>query len=60
VALVDLSQSRVWLFRHGKLAKIAQQKSDGRYHFYMYLQDVVKTRKRAKVKDLTTSSLKNR
>ena len=37
VALVDLSTSRVWLITHENLERtLAQQKSGGRLHFYMY------------------------
>jgi hypothetical protein len=37
VAFVDLDAERIWLFRHDELEKIAQQKSSGRLHFYMYV-----------------------
>lgn len=36
VALVDLSTQRVWLFTHEQVASLAQQKSSGRFHIYMY------------------------
>lgn len=44
VAFVDLSMQRVWLLRKAELAKIAQQKSSGRWHLYIYAN----TPKRAK------------
>lgn len=36
VALVDLSSQRVWLFSREEIAALAQQKSKGRFHLYMY------------------------
>jgi hypothetical protein len=44
VALVDLSKERVWLFRREELIELAQQKSSGRVHLYMYEDPAVKTR----------------
>ncbi|MDD2761392.1 MAG: hypothetical protein PHH11_14010 [Methylomonas sp.] len=49
VALVDLSHNRTWLFLHSTFAQLAQQKSNGKFHFYMYLSDDVSAKKRAKV-----------
>lgn len=43
-AFVDLSSQSVWLMRTAEVAKIAQQKSSGRWHLYIY----VGTPKRAK------------
>jgi hypothetical protein len=37
VAFVDLSSQRVWLVKLSELPNIAQQHSNGRYHFYMYV-----------------------
>jgi hypothetical protein len=37
VAFVDLSTDSVWLFEMSEMAGVAQQKSSGRYHFYMYV-----------------------
>ena len=34
-AMVDLSESRVWLFTTAELASFAQQTSSGRHHLYM-------------------------
>ena len=36
VALVDLERSRVWLLTQVDLSSVAQQRSGGRLHFYMY------------------------
>ena len=36
VALVDLQGSRVWLLTQVDLSGVAQQRSGGRLHFYMY------------------------
>jgi hypothetical protein len=35
-ALADLSTRRVWLFTKAELAFMAQQRSSGRFHLYMY------------------------
>ena len=44
VALVDLSEERVWLFKREELIELAQQKPSGRLHLYMYEDAAVKTR----------------
>ncbi len=36
IAFVDLSTRRVWLLKANEIAGIAQQSSNGRFHFYMY------------------------
>ena len=36
VALVDLSEQRVWMLTLDELGTLAQQHSNGRYHIYMY------------------------
>jgi hypothetical protein len=36
IALVDLSELRVWLFTHPEIVDNAQQRSGGRLHLYMY------------------------
>src|SRR5688500_18380489 len=36
VALVDLSSEKVWLFKKEELGELAQQRSSGRLHLYMY------------------------
>jgi hypothetical protein len=45
VALVDLSAVRVWFFSMKELSALAQQKSNGRYHLYMYVDPTAKPRK---------------
>ena len=37
VAFVDLSTQRIWLFSQSDVGTIAQQTSNGRHHFYMYI-----------------------
>ena len=39
VALVDLSTNRIWMFRHDELVEAAQQRPQGRLHFYFYVED---------------------
>lgn len=51
VALVDLSEDRVWLFTHVHFVEVAQQHSKGKYHFYIYLDENVRTKKVAKLSD---------
>jgi hypothetical protein len=36
IALVDLSGEKVWLFKREELIALAQQKSSGNLHLYMY------------------------
>ena len=43
-ALVDISTKRVWLFTKAQLEARAQQKSNGRFHLYMYTDESVKAR----------------
>ncbi len=43
-AFVDLSTESVWLFAMTEMATIAQQRSNGRYHFYMYVDPTVRRR----------------
>ena len=45
VALVDLSSQRVWLFAREEIAKLAQQKSSGRFHLYMYTDPTAQPKK---------------
>lgn len=44
-ALVDLSSENVWLLAREELAQVAQQRSNGRYHLYMYTDPTAKPRK---------------
>lgn len=36
VALVDLSQEQIWMMTHAEFEELAQQRSGGRLHLYMY------------------------
>ena len=47
-ALVDLSESRVWLFSTIELASVAQQTSSGRHHLYMVTDPTYVPRKAPK------------
>lgn len=49
IALVDLLSQRVWLFALAEIAALAQQKSNGRYHLYMYLDPPRQARKIARL-----------
>jgi len=60
VALVCLEQNAVWLFTHEEFSEVAQQKSSGRLHFYMYLSDDVKTQKKALKSQFNEFLLENR
>ncbi len=60
VALVDLDSEEVWLFTHSEFAAEAQQHSSGRYHFYMYLDDEVRPRKKALKSQFEAFRLENR
>ena len=44
VALVDLSTEKVWLFKREELIELAQQKSSGRVHLYMYTDPAARPR----------------
>ena len=46
VALVDLSSEKVWLFKREELIELAQQKSSGRVHLYMYTDPAASPRKK--------------
>jgi hypothetical protein len=45
VALVDLSRESIWLMTVEELSDLAQQRSTGRLHFYMYTDPSAKPRK---------------
>lgn len=45
VALVDLSSKRIWIFQKTELAMLAQQRSSGRLHLYMYTDPTHKPKK---------------
>jgi hypothetical protein len=44
IALVDVSEARVWLFPFDVAASLAQQSSNGNYHLYMYIDPSAKVR----------------
>ena len=45
VALVDLSSQRVWIFSKDELNALLLQKSNGRFHLYMYTDPTVRLKK---------------
>ncbi len=63
IAFVDLSEERIWLFKREELAEISQQKSSGRFHFYMYVDPSTKANKpdrRVHVHEYESHRLENR
>lgn len=44
VACVDCSTLRAWIFDNNELAKLAQQRTSGKYHLYMYTDKAVALR----------------
>ncbi len=44
IAFVDLKSKSIWMFKKDEIPHVAQQKSGGKHHFYMYIDDDVKTR----------------
>ena len=44
VALVDLKTDKVWMMKGAELEAHAQQRSSGRFHFYMYTDPSAKPR----------------
>lgn len=60
-ALVDLESDQIWLFWHGELARLAQQKPKGRLHFYMYTDANARLRGVGKhIREFDTFRLENR
>jgi len=45
VALVDLSEQRLWMFTPKEVENLAQQHSKDRHHLYMYTDPTVVLRK---------------
>lgn len=43
-AFVDVSANQVWLVMREEIDALAQQQSNGRYHFYMYVDPSVKSK----------------
>ncbi|MBP8117583.1 MAG: hypothetical protein KAY09_07590 [Nitrospira sp.] len=46
IALVDLSSEKIWFFTRKEVGELAQQKSSGRLHLYMYTDLAVRPLKR--------------
>lgn len=44
IALVDLKGPRVWLIPWSRFEELAQQKTETKYHFYMYVDKSAKNR----------------
>ena len=44
LALVDLSEKRIWIFTRDEMRMKAQQKPEGRLHFYIHTDQNVKRR----------------
>ena len=62
-AFVDLESQGIWLVSHRELAKLAQQKSSGRLHLYIYLDPDMKPRadkKKARMYEFEKYRLENR
>src|SRR5215467_5063265 len=49
VALVDLSNEKVWLFKREEFIELAQQKASKRAHLYMYTDPTARVRKRERL-----------
>ena len=47
-AFVDLERNRVWLIKTSELDLLAQQKPEGRYHFFMVVDPTAKARRDGK------------
>lgn len=45
VALVDLSEQRLWMFTAEEAARLAQQHPNGRHHLYMYTDPTASPKK---------------
>lgn len=60
VAVVNLDTDEAWLFTHKEYTGLAQQRSGGRLHLYMYANDDVNTTKRALKVDFAEYLLENK
>lgn len=45
-AFVDLSSARIWLLSLDELTRFAQQRSSGRLHFYMYVDQIYEPKRK--------------
>lgn len=52
VALVDLEMETVWLLKREELAELAQQRSSGRLHIYMFTDPTAKPRVKGRLAHL--------
>jgi hypothetical protein len=60
VGLVDLEADAVWLFRHEEFEQKAQQKPEGRLHFYFYTDDAYAARDGCHLRDFDLFRLESR
>lgn len=63
IALVDLSEHRIWMFKTTEIPKFAQQKSETKFHIYMHTAPSykpIKAGKLAHVRDFGGFLLENR
>lgn len=49
IALVDLDTRKIWILLREELATLAQQKSSGRFHIYMYTDPTHKPKKQGRL-----------
>jgi len=49
VALVDLASMKIWILLREELGTLAQQKSSGRFHLYMYTDPTHKPKKQGRL-----------
>jgi hypothetical protein len=57
VAVVNLDRDLAWLFRRERFARLAQQKSKGKLHFYFYVDGAYKARKHCHARDFEADRL---
>lgn len=61
VALVDLSTSQIWMLQHQELVEAAQQRPQGRLHFYFFVENDYRPRmSKSHYTDYTRFRLANR
>ena len=52
IALVDLSSQHVWILSKDELGTLSQQKSNGRFHLYMYTDPTARPKKAGRLAHL--------
>jgi hypothetical protein len=52
IALVDLSSQHVWILSKNELDTLSQQKSNGRFHLYMYIDPTTRPKKAGRLAHL--------